>query len=820
MADVTGTIGSEQVELKNAATEETLLKLLTSLKTLNQSILKTSSGSSGSAGAVNDVTDSLKKMSPITAVLSKSFSMVSGVLGGLIGVATAVSGAFIGLAMASIDNQAKMSTFYGALAGLAGQIPIFGGVLGGVIGLFQKMAEMQEANLEQYQKLTQVGINFGGSLTNLRMAASNSYLSLTEFSDLMKKNASTFAKMGGNVNDGAEAFARMSHELIASPVGDRLLALGYTAKDVNQGMADYIGMTGGRNAQEMKNTKAIISSSTAYMEQLDGLAQLTGKNREEMAEEMKKKAANAAFQAKLATMSEEERNKATIGMANAMAAGGEGAVDAFQAQVMGVAVQTKAGQAFTGMYSEGAEKIRQSADMVYDGNKSLADMDTNLLDTQDTLANEQKKYGEQTSYAIQMQGGVLGQTSQAVGANVNQINQSTREAREAAMKRKNIAESEAAEMVRANKSMQEFGQQIMGFLTPVIREMTPYMADVLGQFKSWMNTVNLPELGKKLGEGMKIVMEYLKNLFSEEGQEKIINDIKYLFGLIGIEIKRALLPSIMYSEADAEADRTRLKEEKSIYDERADAAKLVRESAGRAIAAEIDAGKTSISAVEQKRQQYFEEIENAKKSKNLSAAEKAEIERKQKYLNDSQYAMSLLDKDGKAKDKEALQLTEQQAMAKRKESEDKLVALKKQQEYENSALGRAVIASGGGQPVNPAYKGMTAIEIAQYQGAHPKEGYDTGTLGKTGKMFKDFGKGTQVTLHGAEAVSTPDQMADLVAKVVASTQSASSSDTNNLLGEIQQLNTLTAEMLRHIKDTAENTKRTVDATKSLSGNLF
>ena len=763
MADVTGTIGSEQVELKNASTEETLLKCLASLKTLNQSILKTSGSGGGGADAVDDVTDSLKKMSPITAVLSKGFSMVTGVLGGLIAGVGVVAGAFVGLAEKAMDNQAKMSDFYGALGNIASQIPIFGGVLGGVIGLFQKMAAMQEVNLAQYQKLTTAGINFGGSLTDLRLAASKSYMSFEAFSNLMVKNSTTFARMGGNVNDGAEAFAKMSNELLKSPVGDRLLALGYTTDQVNQGMADYISMTGGRNAQEMKNTKSIISSSAAYMEQLDGLAQLTGKNRAEMAEEMKKKASVAAFQAKLATMSEEERNKATIGMANAMAAGGEGAVDAFQAQVMGVAVQTKAGQAFTGMYSEGAEKIRQSADMVYDGNKSQADMNTNLLDTQDTLANEQKKYGEQTSYALQMQGGAIGQTSQAIGANVNQINQSTRAAREEALKKKSLTDTEAAEIAKANKSMQEFGQQIMGFLTPIIKEMTPYMTDVLAQFKLWMKTVNLPKIGEQLGEAMKKVMEYMKNFFTDDGQAKIINDIKYLFGLIGIEIKRALLPNIMYSEKDAEKDREKLAADKAIYDASASAA--------------------------------------TNQLKSIAAQKELDQLVRDKAIDESQRKLMQAEITKNA-DAENAALTAANA------AKAALVA------EQNDPMKNWGANSPNKAPVDPKLAAMTPIERIQYQHNHPLEGRASGSIGATGKLFENFGSGKQMALHGTEAVVTPEQMTDMMATAMKTGQD------NNLVGEIQRLNTLTAEMLRHIKDTAENTKRTVEATRSLSGNLF
>jgi hypothetical protein len=37
---------------------------------------------------------------------------------------------------------------------------------------------------------------------------------------------------------------------------------------------------------------------------------------------------------------------------------------------------------------------------------------------------------------------------------------------------------------------------------------------------------------------------------------------------------------------------------------------------------------------------------------------------------------------------------------------------------------------------------------------------------------------------------------------------------------MQALNNTMKDMLKYIKDTAENTKRTHDATKALNGNLF
>jgi hypothetical protein len=85
----------------------------------------------------------------------------------------------------------------------------------------------------------------------------------------------------------------------------------------------------------------------------------------------------------------------------------------------------------------------------------------------------------------------------------------------------------------------------------------------------------------------------------------------------------------------------------------------------------------------------------------------------------------------------------------------------------------------------------------------------TGTLGMTGKLFEDFGKGESVTLHGVESVVTPDQM-----------RAIANGNQEGLAQSVQQLNNLTAQLLNYMKQTADNTKRTLDATRALNGNLF
>lgn len=85
-----------------------------------------------------------------------------------------------------------------------------------------------------------------------------------------------------------------------------------------------------------------------------------------------------------------------------------------------------------------------------------------------------------------------------------------------------------------------------------------------------------------------------------------------------------------------------------------------------------------------------------------------------------------------------------------------------------------------------------------------------GSYGVTGKLFEDFGNGTNVTLHGQESVMTPSQLSSLM----------DGSTANNLKGLVEQLNTVNSQMLQTMKQVAEYTKRNVDATKALSGDAF
>ena len=466
MADVTGLIGNEYVELNNAATEATLKQLLQAVqKQGGAGAAGATAATAGAAGvsaasvaAAAASTKALKELAEKADNLKKTYS--------------ALASGIVELSGKLLKGSSNSSDLFAAFERLPG-------AAGAVATVFKKVAQFQEENLEAYQKMSSAGINFGGSLTDMRTAAASTYMTLGEFGKVTKENAPAFARMGGSVNDGARAFVAISNTLNKSSLGTDLRALGYTSQEVNQGMIDYIAISGGRNKKEMQNTEGLAKAGANYLENLDRLSSLTGESREALAAKMKQDAANEAWQGYLLTLDEKGREKAIKANLEAGARGGKGAAEALQARLMGLPPQTEAAQKFVGTLQNGNAAVNKLADDVTDSSKSLKDMDKTSAGVSVGMAKDGERL-KGVGSALIMAGKGGEEMNKALGAyNTATRNQvkSTEEqiAFEAKIDQESKArkESEAKSAVEAQKAMQELGQTILSALLPVIKIITP-----------------------------------------------------------------------------------------------------------------------------------------------------------------------------------------------------------------------------------------------------------------------------------------------------------------------------------------------------------
>jgi hypothetical protein len=451
---VRGSIGQEQVILENAATEATLLKLIEAVQA--QGGAAAAAKVAGTAGAAGINADTVKKANESIGVLDKMSGAAAGGLGAL--------------ASQLMTGNPSVSASLAAFSGLP-----FG--IGKVAQAFSILAAFQETNMKTYQSLTESGVNFGGSLTDLRMASANAYVTLEQFGNILKANSKTLAMMGTSANDGAMSFAAMSNQLISSPIGSKLLALGYTTEDVNNGMLNYIANTGGRTKAELANTEKITASTAAYLEELDKVAQFTGTNRKAMEEEQKKAAAQAAFQRKMQSLSEEERMKLQAAYDAAAASGIAGATDAVMSTALGMPPLTKEAQQLAGTLPGAYNGLTNMTNTAMRTGSSMDDVRKANGQFVMGAVDGAKQLGK-TGDALSLQGnktvtGAIALQNQMNAKGIKSADDYANAFKEIGDNQKKQAESQAATMADSKKTLQEFGQVLMGLVTPIVAFLTP-----------------------------------------------------------------------------------------------------------------------------------------------------------------------------------------------------------------------------------------------------------------------------------------------------------------------------------------------------------
>ena len=486
MADVTGSIGNEHVELNNAATEATLKLLLQATLAANRQSLASIQQLAQSSGLNPQTVAAANQGLQQTDTTGRKVGRTFEALG-------FAAGALSGVFKESVELSKKLASGTGEASDVLSSFAKIGGVTGVVIGVFRDLALAQEKYLQTYQTLSSAGINFGGSLTDMRMAASNVYTTLDGFANLMKNNSQAFAKMGNTADQGARAFLGAAERMQKSEIGQDLRALGYTSDQVNQGLASYISMTGGRNAQEMKNTSAITKAAGEYLTQLDALAVITGKTREEQEQALKRANANAAFEQMKLGMSEEQREAYNRGLAEMSAKFGKAGEDLYISQAMGVPPMTEAAQKLHALSPEVAKASQGMADVGKRGGSAAETMKLSAQATEGAVRAAKRFEGVAGALSFSTDStsqGLMGLTGEANRARIQGAETAAageKQRAEIAAAQKKRRESEAKDAQSAQDALKELGNTILSAFMPIMKALFPIInsfirgfAEVLG----------------------------------------------------------------------------------------------------------------------------------------------------------------------------------------------------------------------------------------------------------------------------------------------------------------------------------------------------
>jgi len=278
----------------SAASEATLTAILDAARLTNSNIenltrLLARADTSGDGGGGGP----FKKLTLASTAASVGLAALEGAAN-LVGYAFNKVGQFIGsfitgltdtvkslhqFSLATANGTATLSEFYSAFKDL----PFY---IGTVAGLYSSLIKVSEEQLDIYRQVSSSGASFGGSLMQMVNYAQDSGMSLKSFGDTVKRNSAILSTYEYNVDAGAKTLARVNKSLLEGDTGNLLLGLGYTAEETAEGVATMMAAAQGYTRQ--LTPEELTTKTGAYLLELDMLSKVTGQSRDELEKKMKK----------------------------------------------------------------------------------------------------------------------------------------------------------------------------------------------------------------------------------------------------------------------------------------------------------------------------------------------------------------------------------------------------------------------------------------------------------------------------------------------------------------------------------------------------
>lgn len=486
---LTGGSGVSDIQLNNAATEATLRMILQSLMTANrQSIdnIKSLAQRSGlDVDTINRTSQSLNNVQTNSSSLSRSFRETSASFNS---VADSIRQKTVTFVEQLTSGNVSISNLFDAFKDLP-----YG--IGKVAEGFSYLAKIQDSYVKSYQNLASSGAVFTGSLTDMRLSASKTFLTLDEFSSVVKNNTDVFRSLDGDVTSGVKKFVAIQNSLLApgSEVQKNLAYLGVSSQEAADITLSYIRSQGSMNKRGLDNQKEVTATVSQYAQELTLLSSITGKSREELRKKLDEENAEAMWQSALNEMSPEKAAKMRQGLEMAMAQGGKPAMEAFKAMALGFPPMTEAARLYTATQQAGVRALESYVQTAND----------------ERINEEQAGKRNRAALAKQIAEGAVDQknlrtvlqASALSGTGLSQVlSDATKmqtmfmhegkmlSEREIAQKLEEMAvknkatSGEIAAADEATKKLNQLGQEILARLLPVFKDLQPVMLKLVDAF--------------------------------------------------------------------------------------------------------------------------------------------------------------------------------------------------------------------------------------------------------------------------------------------------------------------------------------------------
>lgn len=504
---VKGQFGAEEITLEDAATETTLLKMLSVLQSQN----KSKSGG-GAASSEKDLMSLAKATGKTTKELEDFEDQIEETSSALSRGFGHVLGAVQGMAYEFMGGSTSISDFSQHITGALSAIPVLGPLVGGSL---QLLIGVVDNNIATFREMSQVGVDFGDSIFGAKLAATQAGLSLETFQGVVSQNSQGLALFAGSAGEGAKRFAQISGQ-IQKEFGPKFSKLGMTMEETAEFTADYIEMQTNLGRSQRMSNREVVQNAAAMTEQVDLLARVTGKRRDQIMEEIKGNQADKRLKL-IFNMMDEGAKKNLNGVLTMLGDASPGMKDAIAEMVATGGVPLNAmGQDLIRLnpnlakMSVGLKNGTVTQDEFMAEIRKTAEMADNLTDAQK----------EQYSYLAAAGSEIGSATLEVIG-----LKNAGKGLSEEQVKQKEAEKSRSKEIADFERIVQESKNKIMDAL--ITSGLFDTVATILGDFTKFLSS----EDGIKKIEGFaKSLSETFSGLLTafKEG-----NLMKYVSDLIG-----------------------------------------------------------------------------------------------------------------------------------------------------------------------------------------------------------------------------------------------------------------------------------------------
>ena len=185
------------------------------------------------------------------------------------------------------------------IGNLASVVPVLGSTFQSLAAVGADAASYFESGITAFEHLSKVGGGLSGNLIQLRSSVTDSRLGLAGFAELVISNSKDLVRFAGGVDGGAKAIGTIGQALRDTGIDVRFRELGYSTDELTGFTVKYLAQNQRSMRLQGLSTNQQIQQAAKYAKSLTIISKLTGKNAEDMQNEINQRKKAGATQASL-----------------------------------------------------------------------------------------------------------------------------------------------------------------------------------------------------------------------------------------------------------------------------------------------------------------------------------------------------------------------------------------------------------------------------------------------------------------------------------------------------------------------------------------